>query len=122
MLTDHLKELWASSEIKASSRGQVETGPAFEADLKSPEDDDPTSSEIKSPVQNVPADPDMQSPKADIPAINNPEIDKIDADTPGADKKHFLRRDWFFRTCEVMLFLTKLIIENISKKLEPLWW
>lgn len=52
--------------------GQVETEPIDGAEMKCPRADDPAGSE-------------MRSPGAVDPVVDDPEIDKSDVDTPGAD-------------------------------------
>lgn len=95
VLTDYLNELSASFEDGAHSRGQVEAGLTNEVELKSPRSDDSTGLEVKSPGRMFPLLPILRL----MSLMPTPQV---------LAKKHTLRRDWFLRSCDVMLCLSKL--------------
>lgn len=71
-LKDHLKELLASLGEETSSRGHIETGPSFEAEMNPSEANDT-------------ADLNMKYPLGDGPAIDHRVADKLITDAPGAN-------------------------------------
>lgn len=73
MLKDHLKEISVLLAETGNWRGKVETRPTDEAEMMSPERDDPD-------------DLEMRSPGADNNVVDNAEIYKQDAEAPGFDK------------------------------------
>lgn len=85
VLRDRLKEMLTSPEKVVSSGGQAESVITDEADMKSPGDNDPTGLMVKSPGVDFQAGTEVQSPRVDDPAADDPEVYKLDTDSPGAD-------------------------------------
>lgn len=85
VLTNHLKEFLANLQVGANSEGQVELGATNEAEMKSLEVDDPSEHEIQSPRADDSAGSKMHIPGEEDPVVDNPEINKLDADIIDAE-------------------------------------
>lgn len=83
MKMNDLKELLANLK-GASLGGQVKIRPTNEVKMKFSMAVDPAGSEVIFIGADHHAELEMQSPGADYLAINNPVVEKLDTNTPGA--------------------------------------